>query len=135
MYPYPTTCGEEAAILFKMLTGAQTPDLAIGLQAGWVVQGWGQSQFLPPPTEDQVKALDTRELTDDEAVSVLRSLGQVPGVVGDSHDMCVAALGEEVAGKGVAGDLALKFLVPLLLKWIQGGGLQRLLEKLLGASS
>ena len=132
MYSYPLSCAGEAAYLFKTLTGAEPLNVSTALQAGWAVQGWAQSQFVPTAGPQALA-----DFSDADGVAALAYLGNVEGNEFRAQGLLDRLIGGGAGSGsgGTAGGALLQLLLPLLLKWLQSwltsGGLQKLLDGLL----
>lgn len=127
MYPYPDSIGEEVKVLVGMLRGQTAKDVALAANAGWAVQGYLQSLSIGVPAS-QVSALSVDMIDDAEALSLLSKLA---GNAGD-----VRATSVDAAVSGLADGVIAKLLLSILQKWLEkflaNGGLEKLIEKIIG---
>lgn len=136
---YPSTVpSDELKTLFDMLTGKIDADLNTALHAGWNVQGYLQGLIWPPNKTVGAKAQvltvsgeKVPKLTDEQAVMALGVLAgrrnakaqfEAQGFIGD------------LIGAKLKSDIA-KMLLPILIgwikKWVNGGGLERIIDKVI----
>jgi len=138
---YPTAVpSDEIKSLFDMLTGKVEADLNTALHSGWVVQGYLQGLIWPEGGESGPKAKvlsvtgeKVPKLTDEQAVMAL-------GVLANKRTVKAQFQAQGLLGGGVVGgrlkEEIAKMLLPVLLnwikKWVNGGGLDKLIEKIIG---
>lgn len=139
---YPTDIPvAELKTLFNMLTGKVEADLETALHAGWNVQGYLQGLVWPvtksEPAAFKIQMADgstkkVPKLNDQQAVA---ALGYLAGNRKASGDFKAEGLLDGI-GRGAIRSEVAKMLLPILIgwieKWVAGGGLDRLIEKLIG---
>ena len=114
MFAYPTGVAEEAGVLWQMALGRRTKEIPVAVQAAWAVAGYCLAEGIPLVfSSDKMKASDAKDLTDGEAIELLRNLAGEPDT-----NAKVQAIG---AGIGATvGNALVRQLLPLLAKWLIG---------------
>ena len=140
---YPSAVpSDDIKNLFDMLTGKVDADLNTALHAGWNVQGYLQGLIWPTTQAAGPKAKvltlegeKVPKLTDEQAVM---ALGVLAGKRSAKAQFQAQGLIGDLVGAKLKGDIA-KMLLPVLIgwikKWVNGGGLERLIEKVIGEIS
>lgn len=142
---YPTEFPQESAkLLYDMLTGRKTAELSAALHAGWEIQGFAQGLAFPVNEPVGAKSLlrdrrtnkKVKRVKDDEALVILGALANKRP--DKSHAIAVYGTVNGKAFRGQAlRDQLLRLFLPVLVrwmeKWVEGGGLQRLIDRIVNS--
>ncbi len=117
MRSYPENVAEEAGVLLSMALKRRPVEAKLGLHCALTVADYGVS--LMPESSGSMSAMDA--LGDEDAYQALRLLA-------GEHDP-VEGVKTQAIGDGIAKAL-LPLLTKWLLTWLQNGGLEEILKRL-----
>jgi hypothetical protein len=142
--PYPDRMPQpEIMLLVATLTGKKAPDRSAMCHAGWVVQGFMQRLLLGVPEsefEGKTYALSTGQNV------VLRECDVVEALANVCDEQTAYRQLKRMGGEAMAtrwidiADAGLaKLVLPLLVRWVgqwaAGGGIDNLIDKIVGQKS
>lgn len=140
---YPTELpSEDIRTLFEIITGRRDRDVKAAAKAGWVVQGYLQGALLGDPAKASAAGFVTLDInthtniSDAQGAAILGALVQLE--TQPTGDVEAAGIGDLLGGalgnvlKRQLAGLILPLLQRWLTEWLQGGGLEDLIRRIVG---